>query len=336
MNIFLEKIKKHIPVPKMIRFDHAGIDVCSAHIRHINFKKINNKLILDTYGVEEIKNIRSKEDLLSTNLEILEILEILKKIKKEYKYKYVEVSLPEELAYIYTQEVDDGDISAINSQIEFKIEENVPFKVDEIIFDFVEILNLENKKKLISITVVSKKIIDDYIETFQKANLKIVSILIQNQALSKSLIHKDDKNSYCIVSIERKNISVSIVSFGIVLYTSTINKTIFDQDLNLERIEILEEVIKDIYKIIFFWFSYIEKNNSYKFNNIKSLIINSTHSNIIDSEFINMMTNKLAMPIEKPNVWVNVLDLNEEIPLINKTDSYQYATSIGLALPRLK
>ena len=58
--------------------------------------------------------------------------------------------------------------------------------------------------------------------------------------------------------------------------------------------------------------------------------------NIIESEFINMMTNKLAIQIDKPNVWTNVLDFNSEIPLINKIDSYQYATAIGLALPKLK
>jgi len=129
---------------------------------------------------------------------------------------------------------------------------------------------------------------------------------------------------------------VSIVSTGKVLYTSTINKTLFDDNLNLERKEMLEEVIKDIYRVLIFWLSYIEQNKKYGFNKIKSIIISSTHSNIIESEFINMMINKLAIEIDKPNVWTNVFDLNVDIPPINKTDSYQYATVIGLSLPKLK
>jgi Tfp pilus assembly PilM family ATPase len=333
MNIILEKLKKHIPVPKMIRFDHAGIDIGLDHIRHIDFKIKNNKLVIESYGTEKLTNSIDKKIPL---LENKEVIDVLKKIQKQFKYKYVEASLPEELAYIYTQEVDNGDVSMIKGQIEFKIEENVPLKADEAIFDFVDVLTLKNNRKLISVSVVSKKVVDDYIDTFQKANLKVVSFLIQNQALSKSLIHKDDTNEYCIVAIEKRYVVVSIVSSGIVLYTSTINKTLFDDNLNPQRPEILEEVIKDIYRIIVFWLSYIENNDSYGLSQIKSIIISSTHSNIIESEFINMMINKLAIQIDKPNVWVNAFDLNNQIPPINKIDSYQYATAIGLALTRLK
>lgn len=331
-NTFFEKLKKQLPVPRMIRFDHAGIDIGIDHIRHINFQSKNGKLLVDKYGTETLAQSVDKKNPLSDNAEVITVL---KKIQKEFRYKYVEVSLPEELAYIYTQEVDGGDVPMIKGQIEFKIEENVPLKADEAIFDYVEVLSLKSGRKLVSVSVVAKKVIEDYIDAFQKANLKVVSFLIQNQALSKSLIQKNDTHAYCIVAIEKKYIVVSIVSSGIVLYTSTITKKLFDDNLNLERTEILEEAIKDVYRIIVFWLSYIENNESYGLEKIKSIIVSSTHSNIIESEFINMMINKLALQIDKPNVWTNAFDLNEQIPPINKIDSYQYATAIGLALPRL-
>lgn len=333
MNKFLEKLKQQIPVPKMIRFDHAGFDIGSDHIRHIFLNKDKNKISVEKYGTEKISKSVDKTLPISENIEVVDIL---RKIQKENKYKYVEVSLPEELAYIYTQEVEGNEDDSVRSQIEFKIEENVPLKSDESIFDYVKVLDLSDNKNLISITVVSRKVIEDYLDVFKKANMTIVSFLVQNQALSKSLIHKNDNNSYCIVAIEKKYIVVSIVSSGMVLYTSTINKTLFDDELNLQRKEILEEVIKDIYRIMIFWASYIEQNKKYGFGKIQSIIISSTHSNIIESEFINMMINKLAIQIDKPNVWTNVFNLNTDIPPINKIDSYQYATAIGLALPKLK
>lgn len=333
MSKFLEKLKQQIPVPKMIRFDHAGFDIGSDHIRHIFLEKRDFKISVKSFGTERIPHTIDKELGVSNNEEVIGILS---KIQKENKYKYVEVSLPEELAYIYTQEVEGNDEIAIRSQIEFKIEENVPLKPDEAVFDYARVIDLPNNRKLITVSVVSQKVIDDYIKTFEKANMTIVSFLVQNQALSKSLIDKDDTNSYCIVAIEKKYIVVSIVSTGIVLYTSTINKTLFDDELNLQRKEILEEVIKDIYRILIYWTSYTENNKQYGLQKIKSIIISSTHSNIIESEFINMMINKLAIQIDKPNVWINAIDLNKEIPPINKLDSYQYATAIGLALPKLK
>ncbi len=333
MNKFLDKLKRNIPIPKSIRFDRAGIDIGSDHIRHIMFDYKYDGLSIKSFGTERLNKTLDKNNLLSENTEVLDVL---KKIQKKFKYKYVEVSLPEEVAYIYTQEVEGGDVSSIRNQIEFKIEENVPLRADEAIFDYVEVVDLQNNKKLLSITVSSKRVIDDYIDAFEKANMKIVSFLVQNQALSKSLIDKDDNNSYCIVGIEKKYIVVSIVSNGMVLYTSTINKSLFDDDLKIQRKEILEEVIRDIYRILIFWLSYVEQNKQYGFNKIKSIIISSTHFDIIESEFINIMTNKLAIKIDKPNVWINTFDVNEEIPQINKIDSYQYATVIGLALSKLK
>ncbi len=332
MNNFLDKVKKQIPVPKIICFDHAGIDISSDHVRHINFKKQKGKLTVDKYGKENFPISIDKKLILSENTNIIEVLN---KIQKEYKYRYVEVSLPEEVAYVYTQEVTDGDTETIRGQIEFKIEENVPMLADEAVFDFVNVVLLKNNNRLVSVSVVAKKVIEDYIEVFQKANMKVVSFLTQNQALSKSLINKNDTNTYCIVNIEKKYVVVSIVASGVVLYTSTINKTLFDENLNTQRKEILEEVIKDIYRIIIFWISYTEENETYGLNKIKSIIISSTHSNIIESDFINMMTNKLALQIDKPNVWVNAFDLNNEIPPIVKIESYQYATAIGLALSKL-
>ena len=333
MSKFLEKIKQQIPAPKMMRFDHAGFDIGSDHIRYIFLEKVDNTTYVKSYGTAKIPHTIDKSLGISDNQEVIDIL---KKIQKENRYKYVEVSLPEELAYIYSQEVEGDDDISIRSQIEFKIEENVPLKPEEAVFDYVKVKDVDNNKKLITVSVVSEKVIDDYIKIFEKANMQIVSFLVQNQVLSKSLISKDDTNSYCIVAIEKKYTVVSIVSAGMVLYTSTISKTLFDDELNLQRKEILEEVIKDIYRILIYWTSYTENNKQYGFDKIKSIIISSTHSNIIESDFINMMINKLAIQIDKPNVWINAIDLNKEIPPINKLDSYQYATAIGLALPKLK
>ena len=43
MNNFLDKIKKQIPVPKSISFNHAGIDIGFNHVRHVNFIKKKRK-----------------------------------------------------------------------------------------------------------------------------------------------------------------------------------------------------------------------------------------------------------------------------------------------------
>lgn len=332
MSSFLSNITKHIPVPHIMSFEHAGIDVGINHIRHISFKKKGEHIHVQHFGVYDIPTVARDAMLIDQE----EILLVLKKMQKEFGYRYVEVSLPEDLVYIYTAEVDGSDMESIRTQVEFRIEENVPLKIDEAVFDVTHVIYIkEMNKSLVSVAVVSKKVIQDYIHTFRKANMEVVSFLVQNQALSKTLISKDDSEPYCIVAVEKRNIVVSIVSSGIVLYTSTIGQSVFTEDLKLENNVVLQDLVKDIYKIIIFWLSYIEKNPTYKFKPLKAILLSSTHRDILESDFANMLTRELSLQVKLADVWVNIPMPKNTVPEIHKKDSYQYATAIGLAMPKI-
>lgn len=332
MNSFLSKLIRYIPIPKSMSFEHAGIDIGTRHVRHICFNKKKEKYSVKYFGVYDIP-LLTKESVLSDQEEIVLTL---KKMHKEYGYTYVEVSLPEDLVYIYTMEVDGSDEDGIRAQVEFRIEENVPLTVDEAVFDVTPVQYLkEFNKSLVSIAVVSKKVIDDYIKLFRKGSMEIVSFLVQNQALSKTLIQKDDNNPYCIVAVEQRNIVVSVVGSGIVLYTSTLGQSVFKDDLTLQNIEVFQDLVIDIYKIIVFWLSYIEKNPQYHFMPLKAIILSSTHREILESDFANMLHRELMIDVRIADVWSNVPMARNVIPEIPKKDSYQYATAIGLAMPKI-
>jgi Tfp pilus assembly PilM family ATPase len=313
-------------------FEHAGIDIGTNHVRHVSFVKKGEYMHIKHFGMYDIPTL-TKDAVL---LEQTEILLALKKIQKEFRYKYVEVSLPEDLVYIYTMEVDGVDEENVRGQVEFRIEENVPLKIDEAVFDITPVLYLKaTNKSLVSVAVVSKKVIEDYITLFRQASLEIVSFLVQNQALSKTLISKDDHNPYCIVAVEKRNIVVSIVSAGIVLYTSTLTQSVFKDDLTLEQKEVFQDLVKDIYKVIVFWLSYIEKNARYGFKPLKAILLSSTHREILESDFAHILHNELALDVHNADVWVNVPIPKNTVPEIYKKDSYQYATAIGLAMPKI-
>ncbi len=125
------------------------------------------------------------------------------------------------------------------------------------------------------------------------------------------------------------------MSSGIVLYTSTIGQSVFTQELKLEGKEVLQDLVKEIYKIIIFWLSYIEKNPGYKFKPLKAIILSSTHRDILESDFANMLTRELSLQVKLSDVWVNIPLPKNSVPGIPKKDSYQYATAIGLALPKI-
>lgn len=332
MSSFVKNIMRYIPIPKSMSFEHAGIDIGTNHVRHISFNKKGEYFDIKSFGVCSIPTLY-KGSVLS---EQSELLLVLKKIQKEYAYRYVEVSLPEDLVYIYTMEVDGVDEESVRAQVEFRIEENVPLKVDEAVFDVTPVMYLkEFNKSLVSVAVVSKKSIDEYIDLFRKASMEIVSFLVQNQALSKTLIRSEDKNPYCMVTVEQRNIVVSVVSSGIVLYTSTLNQSVFKNDLTIEKTEVFQDLVRDIYKIIVFWLSYIEKNQRYHFTPLKAIILSSTHKEILESDFANTLHRELMLDVYIADVWVNVPMKQDTVPDIQKKDSHQYATAIGLAMPKI-
>ena len=67
MNNFLEKLKRNIPIPKSIRFDRAGVDIGSDHIRHIMFDYQYDGLSIKSFGVEKLSSSLDKKNLLSEN-----------------------------------------------------------------------------------------------------------------------------------------------------------------------------------------------------------------------------------------------------------------------------
>lgn len=336
MNILTRFIKRYIPVPKSISFEHAGIDIGADHIRFMRFKREGSDIHVVDHGTEKLLSPVDSTKPLSGQQDIVSIL---KKIQKEYKVKYVETSLPEEKIYLYMTEIEDGDSTSIRNQIESKLEENVPIQVDDAIFDYTKVTSIANTNKaLYSVTVADKKDIEDYITLFELANMEIVSFLIQNQALTKALVRKDDADSYCIVGVEKHSVVVSVVSFGIVIYTSTINRSVFREegdDLVLETPELLSDVVSDIKKIMTFWLSYVEKNKKYNFQKIKSILLTSTHNDILRSDFANKISSQLQIPTSLPDVWLNIMDTTVHVPPITKDESYQYAVAIGLAIPRV-
>ena len=336
MNILTRFIKRYIPIPKSISFIHTGIDIGADHIRFVNLKRAGTTIQVGEYGTEKLLSPVVVTKPLATQQDIVSVL---KKIQKEHKIKYVETSLPEEKIYLYMTEIEEGDESVIRSQIESKLEENVPIQVDDAIFDYTKVTSIANTDKaLYSVTVADKKDIEDYIEVFKISGMEIVSFLIQNQALTKTLVRKEDTGSYCIVGVEKHSVVVSVVSFGIVIYTSTINRSVFREEngeLVLETPELLNDVVADIKKVMTFWLSYVEKNKKYNFQKIESILLTSTHNDILRSDFANKISSQLLIPTILGDVWLNVMDTKVTVPPITKDESYQYAVAIGLALPRV-
>lgn len=351
---------KNFPSPNYMGMSHVGFDITSNAIRYIEILKSPNGMKLGRFGSYDFVNPIVFDDKLAFNQDLVLLL---KKIQKNNKFNFVEVSIPEEKSYLFTTEVPAGDPEIIRNHIEFHLEENVPIALADAVFDY-HIIKKDDKKGIdfVSVSVVPRVVIDDYISLFEKCGMTPVSFLIENQAISRSIIASDDMGTYLVVNIRKNKTVLSVVSEQAVQFTSTINiggnefvKAVAKEnsiskeeaervirekgftrgnsnnDFFLSLISVASALRDEIQRVHVYWLSRIDKSEKDQVFPFKILLTGRDSSIIGFREYMSL---SLKTPVDLANVWLNVFSFNEEIPSISHLDSLNYATAIGLALPK--
>lgn len=126
-------ISLHIPTPKYMSMSHVGIDISPTAIHMAEIKRRGSHLELGKYGVVKLDNLVNFNEPLTNDKNLLNSL---KKLQKDYHLQFVEVSIPEEQAYIFTSELPQGDENTIRNHIELHLEENVPISLSDAVYDY--------------------------------------------------------------------------------------------------------------------------------------------------------------------------------------------------------
>lgn len=339
---------------------HVGVDISANSVRYVELVRKPTGLALGKFGTQDVPTPVSFNEPLINNKDLIAAL---KKVQRVNKFQFVEVSIPEEKSYLFTTEVPSGDPETIRNHIEFHLEENVPISLTDAIFDY-HIIHRDNKKGVdfASVSVVPQQVIDQYIDLFNMAGMTPVSFLIENQALTKAIIPENDTCMYLVVHIGDRKTVLSIVSEGSVQFTSTVsvggddftNAISKEYNISFAEAEKMKEekgftrttenttffmllinsvsALRDeIQKAYMYWLSHIDKNGKDASAPLK-VILAGRDASIIG--FRDYMSLSLKVPVELANVWVNVLSFDKEIPPIEYLESLDYATVIGLALPK--
>lgn len=384
-------ISKYIPSPTYMSMSHVGVDISPTCIHILEMVKKSAHLELGRHGVEPLSSPINFNEPLSADEGLVTAL---KKLQKKYKLDFVEISIPEDHAYIFTMDLPHGTEEEIHNHIELHLEENVPVSLADAVYDYFAIEKLVEGKGvdnvnqaevvsknepatfeatqgaeagntfLASISVVQKSLIEQYIELFELAGMKPVSFLIENQALSKSIIKNGVLDTKLIVHVGENKSVLSVVSNGSVHFTSTVNigsedfTTAIMKEFNVSREEAVRmktergtteanqssifmslintaSALKDeIDKIVLYWQSYIAKRGYASTNSVNGLILSGRDALI--NGFKEYLIATVKMPVETANVWSNIYNIEDRIPEIDYIDSLDYAVVVGLALPKIE
>ena len=324
-----KKFFDFFPTPKFLEMPSVGIDISDQAIRFVEITRSeynHHKFRLASFGEKKIP-----EGVVTSGLinKPEEIKKILAEIRKEHGYKFISASLPEEKGYLFKTEVPNIGKKDIAGNIELKLEENVPIRATDAVFDF-SLINAQSNSQQIEavVTVMPSELVDSYTEIFESVFMVPVSYELITQAVAQSIIPRDEKETYLIVYIGDTRTGFGIVSDGALQFTSTIN--IGAVTVSTETGNKYDPIKTEVTKLGLYWQDHIEKNKSEK--PIKGVVLCGREA--VAPGFKETIAEAAGCPVNLANVWTNVFDFKDHLPELSFENSLDYAPAIGLSLSR--
>lgn len=301
--------------------------------------------------------IQNKDQVIAAIKKAIEIAS-----PNKIKTKKVICSLPETKAFLRIISVPKMDESEIKEAVKWEMEANIPLPLEQVYYDWQIIPeNLFPEKNKISLLVVaiSKNVVDLAIETLELAGLDPVGLEIESIAQARSLLlESNNEETVLVVDIGDRRTSFSVTKGGVPCFTSSIplcGQSLTDaiskgMNVSFEEAEkikisygigndfkndaifklskpILENFAQEIDQSIDFYLTGLKYSKS-----IDKIIICGGGANT--KGIVPYLSKKLGRTIEFGNPWIN-MKIGKELPAIEKSQSVQYSTAIGLALKGL-
>ncbi|MGB8816023.1 MAG: pilus assembly protein PilM [Minisyncoccia bacterium] len=344
--------------PEFLKMPFVAFDISNHFVRFVELKKRGGSFVLGKVGEKKIpEGIFSSGDILKKT----ELISILSDIKKENGFNLVKVSIPEEKSYIFITEVPKVEHKEIRQMIEFCLEENVPLKLEEAVFEYSIIEQSETSNLLkINVSVIQKQTVDSFLDVFQSAGFLPLSLKTESKAVVRCILPPEIMGNVLIINIKDTSTILSMTINGVVWFTSTISigknfvidilkknsitnqqsiykisEDIFSSDeaKNAEVFDSLMNVFSilrdDVKKFIEFWENKCGKI-SQPICKIDKVVLCGSVSAI--PGFARYMSSSLGLQVEVANVWVNIFNIENIVPSVKFVDSLDFGPVLGVAL----
>jgi type IV pilus assembly protein PilM len=345
----------YFPTPPYLAMSAFAIDISDKSIKYGELVTSSGGLKLGRYGREKIpEGVIVSGKIEKEN----ELIVVLKKIKEKENLHFVRVSLPEEQMYLFTLSILKTNDENIRDMILLQIEEYIPLKALEVVFDY-DVVSETEKNILVEVVAISATMMESYLSVFSRAGLTPLSFEIEAQAIARAVIPVGDNSPIMIVDFGDTRTGVSISKNGRVFLTTTLSiggvdltnmiaknfSLSFDEAEKMKHEYGLNEIskIEDIFPAILNGISilrdelnkqyiYWENHNSINGDHeqINHIILCGGDANLAGlSEYLEL---SMKIKVENANIWVNILEKDNIIPEMSFEESLSYATVLGLAL----
>lgn len=350
------------PTPEFLRMPSVGLDVSDKSVRFLGFTYDGKKLKISQHADKKIESGIVESGKIKDEAKMKEVLASL---KKEYNLQFVRVALPEEQAYLFKMTVPLVKKTELRESILLQLEEYVPIKAADSVFDY-EIIKEGADSYDLQVSVIPTSVAESYVSIFTESGLMPISFEIEAQAIARAMIKGGDMGTYMIIDFGQSRTGISIVSGGAVAFTSTVdiggflitqsiakelslttkeaedikrkNGLIKDKDASTGKegkevfsviLNVIATLRDEINKHYIYWHTHKESEGT-SVRKIEKIILCGGDSNL--PGLPDYLARSMRVNVELGNVWVNVYGEDGGVPEISFKDSLTYATAVGLAL----
>ena len=347
---------KKFPTPKFLSMASFAIDISDQSIKYGKLFRTNSGLHLKNYGKMEIgPNIVNSGKIENPN----ELVNALKKIKDKEKMDFIRVALPEEQIYLFTLSLPKMNWKELKESILLQLEEHIPIQASNTVFDF-EVLEEVGSSLIVQVVATPVDLIESYMSVFEQAGLTPISFELEAQAIARCVVKRDSEETLMIVDFGGTRTGISIISNRQVLFTATVDvggnmltemimkcfgisnkeaeniKKLYNISSHEEGNKIFASILNgisvlhdEINKHMSFWSTH-DDDNGKKRKPIERIIMCGGDANL--KGVADYLEVSLKIPVTHANAWVNILDLDHEIPEMGLGESLGFVTVLGLAL----
>jgi type IV pilus assembly protein PilM len=347
------------PPPEYLRMPSFGVDISDHSVRFIGLGEKRGKKFLKRFGQRNIPDgALSYGDIKDRKT----LAEILKELVQTEHLSFIRCSLPEEKAYLFKTDVPILNAEETRDNIAFQLEENVPIKVADAVFDYVFLPphEEEGQSREAVVSVFPKAMVDSYLSLYKEAGMTVLSFEMEACPIARALVAKKDPSCYMIVDFGRQRTGLSIVERGVVQFASTVDvggniltgaiqkqfNVSFDEAEQIKHegtfvghgvhreffstlMNSISALSDEINKHYVYWHTHPDKKGR-KPTPIRKIILCGGDVNL--SGLVEHLSLILKTRVELGNVWLNILSLDQELPAMPFSTSLSYAAAIGLSL----
>ncbi len=340
--------------PRFLDCPAVAVEILPRGISFLTNKNTEAGLLPEVYGLVPLP-----DGTLSYG-EIIKkepIIKALEEIREKTGARFVRFSLPEEKTYIFKTHLPALSPKEIRDILDFKIEENVPLSAKEAVFDYDIIPGSQSGAGLeVVVSVTALKLVEEWQTIFKFAGLTPVLFSPEANNVAKAVIKTGNEQVIVIANICENNIVLSLVVFGVVCQTSSVNfgsstftdllakyfkvsvaeaekikaeKLYRDDGSGLEVFSYLINTLSAIKDEIYKFVSYCNEREDVT-SQVDRIILCGRDAQIVGLD--KYLSANLDLPVTVANIWVNNFDLNVYTPAISRIESADLVVVNGLNL----